>query len=207
MRGMKAAYSDPKFLPDEYAITVWYGLLKDIPYAAANKAVMDIIRTSPFPPTVADITKRVHQRAAEEGMSELEAWSRVRIAIRNSNYNAEKEFTRLPRPVQKAIGTAANLKELAAMDEETVESVQQSHFVRTYRAVMEQQKQEECAELPTFLQKRREELTGARQQEIEAKAEKADTIEHDEPEKDAVDLEKIEKKIEEMWLGNVEGES
>lgn len=169
VKSMKAVYTDQRFLPDTNSISVWYSFLRDIPFQDASKAVMDIIRTSPFPPTVADITKRVHQRAAEEGMSELEAWSRVRIAIRNSNYNSEKEFAKLPRPIQKAIGTAANLKELAAMDEETVESVQQSHFVRTYRAVMEQQKKEECAELPTFLQERRAELSGSRQQGIEEK--------------------------------------
>ena len=137
--GMKAAYSDPKFLPDEYAVTVWYGMLKDIPYKDASKAITDIMRTSPYPPTIADITQKVYQANAKEEMSGPEAWSCVRKAIQNSNYSSEQEFAKLPRSVQKAIGTSANLRELAAMDAQTVERM------------------DEQANLPTLLEKKRAE--------------------------------------------------
>lgn len=157
VRGMKAAYSDPKFLPDEYAVTVWYGMLKDIPYKDANKAIADIMRTSPYPPTIADITQKVYQANAKEEMSGPEAWSYVRKAIQNSNYNSEQEFAKLPRSVQKAIGTSANLKELAAMDAQTVESVEQSHFIRAYRTVLDRERMDEQANLPTLLEKKRAE--------------------------------------------------
>lgn len=157
MRGMKAAYSDPKFLPDEYAVTVWYGMLKDIPYKDASKAITDIMRTSPYPPTIADITQKVYQANAREEMSGPEAWSYVRKAIQNSNYNSEQEFAKLPGSVQKAIGTPANLKELAAMDAQTVESVEQSHFIRAYRAVLDRERMDEQANLPTLLEKKRAE--------------------------------------------------
>ena len=73
VRGMKAAYSEPKFLPDEYAVTVWYGMLKDIPYKDASKAVTDIMRTSLYSPTIADITQKVYQANAREEMSGPEA--------------------------------------------------------------------------------------------------------------------------------------
>ena len=157
VRGMKAAYSDPKFLPDEYAVTVWYGMLKDIPYKDASKAITDIMRTSPYPPTIADITQKVYQANAREEMSGPEAWSYVRKAIQNSNYNSEQEFAKLPRSVQKAIGTSDNLKELAAMDAQTVESVEQSHFIRAYRTVLDRERMDEQANLPTLLEKKRAE--------------------------------------------------
>lgn len=157
VRGMKAAYSDPKFLPDEYAVTVWYGMLKDIPYKDASKAITDIMRTSPYPPTIADITQKVYQANAKEEMSGPEAWSCVRKAIQNSNYSSEQEFAKLPRSVQKAIGTSANLKELAAMDAQTVESVEQSHFIRAYRTVLDRERMDEQANLPTLLEKKRAE--------------------------------------------------
>lgn len=157
VRGMKAAYSDPKFLPDEYAVTVWYGMLKDIPYKDASKAITDVMRTSPYPPTIADITQKVYQANAREEMSCLEAWSYVRKAIQNSNYNSEQEFAKLPGSVQKAIGTSDNLKELAAMDAQTVESVEQSHFIRAYRTVLDRERMDEQANLPTLLEKKRAE--------------------------------------------------
>ena len=89
-------YPTQNFLPDDYAREVWYALLKDIPYPDANMAVMEILKTSPYPPTVADITGRVYRRIAGNEMTETEAWSRVRVAIRNSGYNAETEFAKLP---------------------------------------------------------------------------------------------------------------
>ncbi len=149
-KGMKAVYADPKFLPDQDAIKVWYSLLKDIDYKDASKAISAIMRTSKFPPTVADITERVHADISADEMSELEAWGLIRRALRNSIYNSEKEFGRLPEICQKAVGSPANLREMAVMDEDTVESVQQSHFVRSYRALKAQKKQEELAHLPAF---------------------------------------------------------
>lgn len=138
-KGMKAVYPNPNFLPDDYARDVWYALLKDIPYPDANRAVMEILKTSPHPPTVADITGRVYRRIAGNEMTETEAWSRVRVAIRNSGYNAETEFAKLPEACQRAVGSAANLRELALMDAETVESVEQSHFVKIFRSVVDRQ--------------------------------------------------------------------
>ena len=157
VKGMKAVYANPNFLADDYARDVWYGLLKDIPYRDASKAITDIMRTSPYPPTIADITQRVYRANAEEKMSGLEAWSLVRKAIQNSSYSSEQEFAKLPRSVQKAVGTAANLKELAAMDAETVESVEQSHFIREYRAVLERERMDEQANLPTLLETKKAE--------------------------------------------------
>ena len=138
-KGMKAVYPNQNFLPDDYAREVWYALLKDIPYPDANRAVMEILKTSPYPPTVADITGRVYRRIAGNEMTETEAWSRVRVAIRNSGYNAETEFAKLPEACQRAVGSAANLRELALMDAETVESVEQSHFVKIFRSVVDRQ--------------------------------------------------------------------
>ena len=63
----------------------------------------------------------------------------------------------MTRSVQKAIGTSANLKELAAMDAQTVESVEQSHFIRAYRAVLDRERMDEQANLPTLLEKKRAE--------------------------------------------------
>ena len=66
----------------------------------------------------------------------MEAWSLVRRAISNSTYNAEQEFERLPEAVQRAVGSPANLREMAALDIERVETVEQSHFIRAYVAAI-----------------------------------------------------------------------
>lgn len=83
---------------------------------------------------------------AEESMSELQAWALVQRALRNSGYNSEEEFAKLPEACQRAVGTAANLKEWALMDSDQVATIEQSHFIRNYRTSVQRMKEE--ARLP-----------------------------------------------------------
>ena len=142
---MKAVYTKPEFLPDENAINVWYRLLKDLDYKTASLALQKHMMTSPFPPTIADIRSAAAEfKTAVNGteeLSELSAWSLVRKAIQNSSYNAESEFERLPDAVRIAVGSPDNLREMAVMPIETVESVEMSHFIRAYRAVRTREKE------------------------------------------------------------------
>lgn len=142
---MKTVYTKPEFLADEYSINVWYKLLRDIDYKTASLALEKHMMSSPFPPTIADLrTAAVEFQGAVNGteeLSELSAWSLVRKAVRNSNYNAEREYERLPDAVRIAVGSPDNLREMAAMPIETVESVEQSHFIRAYRAIMSREKE------------------------------------------------------------------
>lgn len=75
--------------------------------------------------------------SVDSSMSELEAWSLVRKAVRNSGYHSVEEFEKLPEACQRAVGSAANLKEWALMDSERVETVEQSHFIRNYRTTVQ----------------------------------------------------------------------
>lgn len=141
VKGMKAVYTDPKFIPDDYAMTVWYALLKDMTYAQATMAVQRYMSAESRTPTVADIRRMAAENSTpvDDSISELEAWSIVYKAICNLQWDApEKEFDKLPDLCKKAIGTAANLREMAQMDTNTVESVEQSHFIRAYRTAKQQ---------------------------------------------------------------------
>ena len=196
-KGMKAVYADPKFLADADAIMVWYSLLKDLDYRDVSRAITEIMRTSKFPPTVADITERIYRNVAAEDLSEMEAWDLVRRAMRNSIYHSEEEFGRLPDAVKKAIGSAANLRELATMDEETVESVEQSHFIKSFRATTARRHEEEKAQLPQFL------LTLEQQTAKRLEAANPKAIETREPgqpkRRNIVDFDRIEARINSMW--------
>ncbi len=142
VKGMKAVYAHPSFIPDQDAFNVWYALLNDLSYEDLNTAIQKHMMTNPHPPTIADLREAVVQLSPDGNeISELKAWSMVRKAIRNSNYHAGEEFDRLPSVVQAAVGTPANLREWAMMPTETVESVEQSHFIRAYRAAAEKGKE------------------------------------------------------------------
>ena len=106
--------------------------IKDLPM----KDVKD--RNAQFLNT-ADIREKATQivESVDSSMSELEAWSLVRKAVRNSGYHSVEEFEKLPEACQRAVGSAANLKEWALMDSERVETVEQSHFIRNYRTTVQ----------------------------------------------------------------------
>lgn len=142
VKGLKAVYTDPKFLADDDAIDVWFGLLCDLPYQVLSTATQKYMMQEQFPPTIAGLRKKAAEITApvHEDMSELEAWSLVRKALSNSGYNAEVEFGKLPELCQKAVGNASNLREMALMDTETVNSVEQSHFIRNYRTVLDRKR-------------------------------------------------------------------
>ena len=134
---LKGIYADPKFIADTISMEVWYKIFKDYDYesistAAGNYIVNDTFGKAPVPGQIiacieTDVSK----------LSEQEAWSLVTKAISNSNYHSVEEFAKLPKEIQIAVGSAANLKELGQMDMSTVQSVEKSHFERNYRTAVE----------------------------------------------------------------------
>lgn len=136
VKGMKAVYADAKFIADKDAFDVWYGLLKDLDYNKASAAIQKHMMTSKYPPTIADIREQCVSLSQERPLDELEAWSMVRRALRNCGYNFEEEYNKLPALVQRAIGSPGQLFQWAT-DEEYNDSVASSHFMRSYRAVVQ----------------------------------------------------------------------
>lgn len=146
VKGMKAIYTDPKFIPDGTAMEVWYALFKGDDYQLVQTAVQRHMLTVKFPPTPAEIREQMVQLTTPKALNEEEAWQLVIKAVRNSNYNADEEFAKLPESVQRAVASPTNLRELAMMPTETVNSVEKSHFFRVYRTETERAK--ETAKLP-----------------------------------------------------------
>lgn len=170
---MKSIYTDPKFLPDKYAISVWYNMLKDLSNAECQAAVSEYIATKRFAPTVADIRELAtkHAEPDEDAENAEIAWSHVSRAIQNGNYGAEKEFERLTPTEQKAIGSSANIRELAQMDVDTVNSVEKSHFIRNFRAVVSRKKDD--AKIPPQIASLIDKVSAPKIESSEQKAETA----------------------------------
>jgi hypothetical protein len=131
---LRAAYNSDKFMPDRQSAMVWYEMLKDIEYPILMQGCYKLIQSSPYPPTIADIRASCASLQAEAQLPDLEAWAMVRKALSNGVYGAEEEYAKLPPLVQKAVGTPANIREMAQADMESVATVFQSQFLRAYRA-------------------------------------------------------------------------
>ena len=137
VKGLKAVYTQQTFIPDKDAFNVWYELLKDIDYANCNVAVQRYIISERFPPTIADIRAYVFKNdKSNNGLNESYAWSLVRKAISDSSYHSEERFNELPETIQKAVGSANQLR-IWATDGDFNDGVVQSNFLRSYRQVIE----------------------------------------------------------------------
>lgn len=119
----------------------WYELLKDLNFDVAVKAVNEYAMTNKFAPTIADIREYAgHYNGQAQIPTAMEAWSMVSKALRNSAYNADQEFAKLPPLVQKAVGSPVNLQSWAT-DENYNEPVLSSQFMKDYRVEAERAKE------------------------------------------------------------------
>lgn len=66
----------------------------------------------------------------------------MRKAISNSAYHSKAEFEALPELCRKAVGSPGNLEALAMSTIDTIDSVEKSHFIRTYNTLIERQRED-----------------------------------------------------------------
>lgn len=129
----------------------WALVLGEYDFSIASRAVQLYLTndTTGFPPSPGQIVDAIHKitnpRIAE--MTAMEAWALVRKAIRNGYYGAEEEFAKLPTACQRAIGSPSNLRELAQLDIDQVETVEQSHFIKAYNTQVVRER--ETAKMPS----------------------------------------------------------
>jgi hypothetical protein len=160
VKAMKAVYSDPKFIPDADAFSVWFEFFKDDDYMVVQAAIQKYIANNTFQPTVADIRKYLTQiTAPENDMPEQYAWALVYKAICNSNYSAKDEFDKLPDVCKKAVGTPDNLREWAMLSTDEVNTVIQSNFLKGFRVAKKQEA--ELASLPCQMREKIESIAAA----------------------------------------------
>lgn len=92
-----------------------------------------------YPPSPGQIVDCMHRLKPEELPNEAEAWRLVCKAVRNSNYNSEAEFDKLPTVIKRCVRDPGRLREWAQSEVDTFHTVEQSLFLRTYRAEYERE--------------------------------------------------------------------
>lgn len=132
---LRTMYKD--LIPTKEAFEVWYTFFADDDYMAVDGAVKKHISTSPYPPTVAAL--RAHM--APEGLNEEQAWDKVVKAIRDSLWHSEERFEELPDVLKRCVGSPSQLRQWGSMDSSELHTVEKSHFLRTYRAEAERERQ------------------------------------------------------------------
>lgn len=158
MSVLKAAY--PMFYRDmkrseaESVVSLWAEMFKDEQAEIVAAAVKGHIATDQkgFPPHIGAIKDAIVklQKPKELEMSEMEAWTLVRQAIRgayteewsrkfrngvmDSRTSAEVNFEKLPPLLQQIVGSPKQLAEWNKLDDDKIETITQSNFMRSFRA-------------------------------------------------------------------------
>lgn len=126
---------------DEAYITYienWHSFFVEDRAEEVLAAVQSIIASSQdrFAPNIGMIREQMRKlRTPKGGLSEQEAWELVKRALRNGSYGYREEFAKLPPTVQRCVGSENMIREWAAMETETLDSVVASNFMRSYRAI------------------------------------------------------------------------
>ena len=134
-------------------INLWFMQFRDDDYKDVLAAVMAHIATDTgrWMPPVGVIKAKLTEIRLPEELTPQEAWELVSKATRNSTYNSGEEFDKLPPVVQRLVGSPMQLKEWAAMDTDTLQSVVGSNFQRSYK--VRAAKEREFLALPSAVQK------------------------------------------------------
>lgn len=144
---MIVSYSNYKPTDVDYAATIWSDMLSEYTYEQVDSALRSFIMSdkSGFAPSIGQLVEKIHTMTQPQELNEMEAWSLVSKAIRNSGYNSVEEFAKLPPLVQKAVGLPSQLRTWA-LDENYNEEVVSSNFIKCYRN--ELAKQRELQKMP-----------------------------------------------------------
>ncbi len=126
----------PGFKPQDAQtiLSAWSMILEPYDYSEIQKGLMAYIRsdTSGFAPAVGQLIGKAQETLSGE-LSDGEAWGLVIIALRNSTYGAEREFAKLPKVVQKAVGSPQVLTQWGQLEEHMLSGAEAS-FKRAYKA-------------------------------------------------------------------------
>lgn len=131
------AFYNSRNAPDmRMTVNLWAEMFAEDDVKIVAAAVKALIATDDkgFPPHIGAVKGRIRQIRNPDEMTEQEAWTHIAKALRNSSYNAEEEFSKLPSILQDVVHAPQQLREWARMDEATVQSVVASNLQRSFRA-------------------------------------------------------------------------
>lgn len=131
--------SYPTYKPENMQVTlnVWNEMLKDYDYGMVCAGLKAFISTDTkgFAPSIGQLIDYIAKLTKEDEPNELEAWTMVKKALCDSTYHSQERFDELPELVQKAVGSASQLRSWG-MDMAFNESVAQSNFMKVYKQVV-----------------------------------------------------------------------
>lgn len=135
--------NDSKDKDISMATDLLFFMLKDYEYNVISNALKMYISTETrgYAPSIGQLIDCANKIENSEPMSGLEAWSLVSSALRDGMYHSVERFNELPPLIQKAVGSADNIRNWATSDSSSVETVIQSNFLKNYDTICKRERE------------------------------------------------------------------
>lgn len=143
----KYEIKDPSKL--DMAINVWCDMLGHEPYDLVLAAVKKLAYESQYPPTIADISKRIAEIKNPDVTTDAEAWGEVLKAISNHGvYDIEKALDSMSEFTRKVVNTIGFKEICQSENQDTL----RAQFRMAYNSMAQRKKQDEL--IPDDLRRR-----------------------------------------------------
>ena len=147
VKGMKAIYSQPTFIPDQDAFNMWFALVGDLPYEVCSVAIKKYMLTNKFPPTVAEIRELASGVVNGDPLTWGESWERALNAVRRfGSYNKGAALDSLDPLTRKCVDSIGYMQ--LCMSENIM--VERAHFQKVFEIFAKREQNEK--QIPIALQ-------------------------------------------------------
>lgn len=142
---------------------VWEMMLSDMTYETAQRALVKVMTTAKFFPTIAEIREAAMATSGNQLPSAEEAWNEVESEIRRVGSYGEPKFSNAV--ITKAVDSLGGWVRLCRSEEPP--GVERAHFVRFYTSfAARENERQNCATLLEQLQAR---IDQRKQPQLEAR--------------------------------------
>lgn len=145
VKGMKAVYAQPSFIPDQDAFNVWYGLIKDLDYKVCNAAIQKWMLTNKFPPTIAEIRELATEIQCGKLPDWGEAWEETCKAIRRFGFYRPKEGIESLSPLTREVVNRLGWNNLCLSENATAD---RANFRQCYEIVAKREHENNVLSMP-----------------------------------------------------------
>lgn len=133
----------------ELMLNTWYECLGDLDYTVVLQAVKKSIIDSSYPPTIHDIRKNaIDMINPTTKRTAIEAWNEALDMISCGLYMTKEQFDTCSPEVKKFFGSVNQVRQLAMLDSETINSVTKGQFLKQYDILVEREREEKMLPKP-----------------------------------------------------------
>lgn len=125
----------------EMMLNTWQECLGDLDYNIVLQAVKKTIIESPYSPTIHEVRKNaielINPTTKKTG---IEAWNEAIGMISNGLYMTEEKFNNYSPEVKRFFGSVNQVKQLAMVDMETINTVTKGQFLKQYEVLINRER-------------------------------------------------------------------